>query len=93
MANYVSVETIVYYYEVDEKHVYTDFMIVKESPEVARTILAPFYRDTMQETVDKHTSGGKVLGVTVKAISELEYKREAFKSHNKIREINRKRGN
>ncbi|SDZ85124.1 hypothetical protein [Bacillus nitratireducens] len=89
----MSVETTVYYYEVDEKHVYTNFMAVKESQEAARTVLVPFYRDTMQETVDKHTSGGKVLGVTVKAISELEYKREAFKLHNKIREMNRKRGN
>ncbi|MFS8351968.1 hypothetical protein ABHN12_12390 [Bacillus nitratireducens] len=56
-------------------------------------MLAPFYRDTMQETVDKHTSGGKVLDVTVKNINELEYKREAFKPHNKIKEMNRKRGN
>ncbi|PES76666.1 hypothetical protein CN327_09950 [Bacillus cereus] len=70
MVNYVSVETTVYYYEVDEKHVYTNFMTVKESPEEARDILAPFYRDTMQETIDKHTSGGKVLDVTVKSISE-----------------------
>ncbi|MGF9850407.1 hypothetical protein ABHN09_02255 [Bacillus paramobilis] len=93
MVNYVSVETTVYYYEVDEKHVYTNFMTVKESLEVARTVLVPFYRDTMQETVDKHTSGGKVLDVTVKGISELEYKREAFKPHNKIKEMNRKRGN
>lgn len=45
----------------------------------------------MQETVDKHI-GGKVLGVIVKEISELEYKREAFKPHNKIKEMNRKRG-
>ncbi|MED4682474.1 hypothetical protein P9452_01940 [Bacillus mycoides] len=56
-------------------------------------MLAPFYRDTMQETVDKHTSGGKVLDETVKSIIELEYKREAFKPYNKIKEINRKRGN
>ncbi len=47
----------------------------------------------MQETVDKHTSGEKVLDVNVKEISELEYKREAFKPHNKIKEMNRKRGN
>ncbi|WP_423115818.1 hypothetical protein [Bacillus thuringiensis] len=47
----------------------------------------------MEETFDKHTSGGKVPDVTVKSISELEYKREAFKSHNKIKEMNRKRGN
>ncbi|GCF73530.1 TPA: hypothetical protein ACGW7B_001656 [Bacillus nitratireducens] len=93
MVNYVSVETTVCYYEVDEKHVYTNFMTVKESPEEARDILASFYRNAMQETVDKHTSGGKVLDVTVKSISELEYKREAFKPHNKIKEMNRKRGN
>ncbi|PDY23061.1 hypothetical protein COM83_15260 [Bacillus cereus] len=67
-------------------------MTVKESPEEARDNLASFYRNAMQETVDKHTSGGKVLDVTVKSISELEYKREAFKQHNKIKEMNRKRG-
>lgn len=76
-----------------EKHVYTDFMTVKESLEAAKDNLVSFYRDAMQGAVDKHTSGGKVLGVTVKGISELEYKREAFKAHNKIKEMNRKRGN
>ena len=39
-----------------------------------KVVVAPF-RDTKQETVDKHTSG-EVLDVTVKEISELEYKRE-----------------
>ncbi|PFC90626.1 hypothetical protein CN272_00630 [Bacillus anthracis] len=58
-----------------------------------KVVVAPFRRDIIQETVDKHTSGGKVLDVTVKEVSELEYKREAFKPHNKIKEMNRKRGN
>ncbi|EEK85206.1 hypothetical protein [Bacillus tropicus] len=58
-----------------------------------KVVVAPFHRDTIQETVDKHTSGGKVLDVTVKEVSELAYKREAFKPHNKIKEMDRKGGN
>ncbi|MDA2166162.1 hypothetical protein PDN18_09420 [Bacillus cereus] len=41
-----------------------------------KVVVAPFHRDTNQETVDRHTSEGEVLDVTVKEISELEYKRE-----------------
>ncbi|MDA1906052.1 hypothetical protein PDK24_09535 [Bacillus cereus] len=41
-----------------------------------KVVVAPFHRDTKQETVDRHTSEGEVLDVTVKEISELEYKRE-----------------
>ncbi|MDA1534030.1 MULTISPECIES: hypothetical protein [Bacillus] len=58
-----------------------------------KVVVAPFRRDTIQETVDKHTSGGKVLDVTVKEVSELAYKREAFKPPNKIKEMDRKGGN
>ncbi|ADY20644.1 hypothetical protein P4U05_02840 [Bacillus paranthracis] len=58
-----------------------------------KVVVAPFHRDTIQETVGKYTSGGKVLDVTIKEVSEMEYKREAFKPHNKIKEMDRKRGN
>ncbi|MBO1579361.1 hypothetical protein [Bacillus sp. XF8] len=83
MKKYISIETVVYYKELDEKHVYTNYRTTSEDMDKIRHFIATTYKDMWQEVIDEHTSGGLVLSTEVKEISELDYKREAFKPHNK----------
>ncbi|MEY8350906.1 hypothetical protein AALF16_21990 [Bacillus cereus] len=74
---------MIYYKELDEKHVYTSYRTTNEDMDKMRHFIATTYKEMWQEAIDKHTSGGYILSAEVKEISELDYKREALKPHNK----------